>query len=270
MPGSRRHACGRWPRERPHDHAISCHGLLTWPRIFRSTAPRPLRRAGEALPARAQARDRQSEPFHLHRHLLLRRGPGPCRRDRSGPGRDGEAEALLQALGVEQVAHIIVTHTHRDHSPGARRLQALTGAKIAGCAPHWSARATAIGEASPLDASATATMHPTCDGRRGCARGRRLAARSHRNAGPYDEPSLLRPAAGGDIVLRRPCHGLVDLDRRPARRLDGRYMGSLERLRGRSERIYRPGHGGPVTDPDRFLRGSSATAACARPRSSWP
>ncbi len=41
-----------------------------------------------------------------------------------GPGRDGEAEALLAALDGEEVSRILVTHTHRDHSPapaGCRR-----------------------------------------------------------------------------------------------------------------------------------------------------
>lgn len=32
------------------------------------------------------------------------------------------------------------------------------------------------------------------------------------------------------------------------------FMASLEKLRGRSERIYWPGHGGPVRDPQRFVR----------------
>jgi glyoxylase-like metal-dependent hydrolase (beta-lactamase superfamily II) len=33
------------------------------------------------------------------------------------------------------------------------------------------------------------------------------------------------------------------------------YMASLEALRGRDETIYWPGHGGPVRDPRRFVRG---------------
>jgi glyoxylase-like metal-dependent hydrolase (beta-lactamase superfamily II) len=33
------------------------------------------------------------------------------------------------------------------------------------------------------------------------------------------------------------------------------YMTSLEKLRGRSEAVYWPGHGGAVTDPQRYLRG---------------
>ena len=34
----------------------------------------------------------------------------------------------------------------------------------------------------------------------------------------------------------------------------GDYMASLDKLRGRDETIYWPGHGGPVTEPQRFLR----------------
>jgi glyoxylase-like metal-dependent hydrolase (beta-lactamase superfamily II) len=32
------------------------------------------------------------------------------------------------------------------------------------------------------------------------------------------------------------------------------YMDSLEKLKGREETIYWPGHGGPVLDPNRYLR----------------
>lgn len=33
------------------------------------------------------------------------------------------------------------------------------------------------------------------------------------------------------------------------------YMDSLDKLRGRDETVYWPGHGGPVCEPARFLRG---------------
>jgi glyoxylase-like metal-dependent hydrolase (beta-lactamase superfamily II) len=32
------------------------------------------------------------------------------------------------------------------------------------------------------------------------------------------------------------------------------YMASLEKLRGRPEAVYWPGHGGPVRDPQRYVR----------------
>ena len=34
----------------------------------------------------------------------------------------------------------------------------------------------------------------------------------------------------------------------------GAFMASLAKLRGRDDRVYWPGHGGPVRDPQRFLR----------------
>src|ERR1700732_1049801 len=36
-----------------------------------------------------------------------------------GPDDERHVEALLAAVRGETVSHIIVTHTHRDHSPGA-------------------------------------------------------------------------------------------------------------------------------------------------------
>src|SRR5437899_13012210 len=46
-----------------------------------------------------------------------------------GPIDEAHGTALLDAVKAETVTHILVTHTHRDHSPGAARLKAATGAK---------------------------------------------------------------------------------------------------------------------------------------------
>jgi glyoxylase-like metal-dependent hydrolase (beta-lactamase superfamily II) len=53
-----------------------------------------------------------------------------------GPADDAHLAALLAVLGAEQVTHIVVTHTHRDHSPLSRALQQATGAPIVGCTKH--------------------------------------------------------------------------------------------------------------------------------------
>ncbi len=54
------------------------------------------------------------------------------------PGPDDEAhhDALLAAVAGEEVTHILVTHTHRDHSPASRPLQTATGAPILGFGTH--------------------------------------------------------------------------------------------------------------------------------------
>jgi glyoxylase-like metal-dependent hydrolase (beta-lactamase superfamily II) len=41
----------------------------------------------------------------------------------------------VRGLAGERIAAILCTHTHRDHSPASRALQAATGAPIVGCAP---------------------------------------------------------------------------------------------------------------------------------------
>ncbi|MBT3331853.1 MAG: MBL fold metallo-hydrolase [Rhodospirillaceae bacterium] len=57
-----------------------------------------------------------------------------------GPDDPGHIAAIMNALKGETISHIIITHTHRDHSPGAALLQAATGATIWGCGPHGHGR----------------------------------------------------------------------------------------------------------------------------------
>jgi glyoxylase-like metal-dependent hydrolase (beta-lactamase superfamily II) len=173
-----------------------------------------------------------------------------------GPGRPGEAEALMAALRGETVAHIVVTHTHRDHSPGARELRRLTGAPIAGCGPHRAARALHLGERNVLDASGDADHAPDRemgDGNILGGQGFTLTAlatpghtMNHLCFRLEEENALLsgdHVMAWSTSIVAPPDGGM------------GAYMASLEKLRGRSESIYWPGHGGPVRDPQRFLRG---------------
>ena len=41
----------------------------------------------------------------------------------------------------ETVTHILITHTHLDHSPAAAAIKRATGAKTYGFGPHGSGRA---------------------------------------------------------------------------------------------------------------------------------
>jgi glyoxylase-like metal-dependent hydrolase (beta-lactamase superfamily II) len=53
-----------------------------------------------------------------------------------GPLLDAHVDAILDALGPdEQVSHIVVTHTHLDHSPASKPLQDRTKAPIYSFAP---------------------------------------------------------------------------------------------------------------------------------------
>src|SRR3984893_19099648 len=70
-----------------------------------------------------------------------------------GPLDEAHIAALLDAVRAETVTHILVTHTHRDHSPAAARIKAATGAKTYGEGPHRPARPLHIGEAPRLEGS---------------------------------------------------------------------------------------------------------------------
>lgn len=52
-----------------------------------------------------------------------------------GPPDEAHLTALLEAVGERRVTHILVTHTHRDHSPLARSLAEHTGAPILAARP---------------------------------------------------------------------------------------------------------------------------------------
>src|SRR5689334_13433871 len=49
-----------------------------------------------------------------------------------GPLMPDHVDALKRALGPRRVSHILITHTHRDHSPAAAALKAWNGAKTYG------------------------------------------------------------------------------------------------------------------------------------------
>ncbi|MCP5373090.1 MAG: MBL fold metallo-hydrolase [Hyphomicrobiales bacterium] len=55
-----------------------------------------------------------------------------------GPLDDDHVAALLDAVAGETVSHILITHTHIDHSPAAAPLKAATGAPTYGFGPHGS------------------------------------------------------------------------------------------------------------------------------------
>lgn len=52
-----------------------------------------------------------------------------------GPLLDAHLAEILAAVGEREILAILVTHTHRDHSPAALPLKEKTGAPIWGCPP---------------------------------------------------------------------------------------------------------------------------------------
>lgn len=173
-----------------------------------------------------------------------------------GPDDDAHFAALVDAIAGRPVSHILVSHTHRDHSPLASRLSEATGAVVAAEGPHRAARPLGIGEISPLDAAGDRDFLPDlmlADGAVIDGDGWKLAAvltpghAANHAAFALDGTGILFSAdhvmAWSTSVVAPPDGAMSD------------YMASLDRLIERDDRLLLPGHGGPVTSPRTFMRG---------------
>jgi len=171
-----------------------------------------------------------------------------------GPLDEPHIAALLDTARGETVTHVLVTHTHRDHSPAAARIKAATGAKTYGEGPHRAARPLHVGEASRLE-SGDRDFAPDvalADGDVVSGRGWALEA----VATPGHTANHMAFALKGTDVLFSGDH-VMAWSTPVVAPPDGAmsdYMASLDKLTRRSETIYFPGHGGALTDAPRFVR----------------
>lgn len=176
-----------------------------------------------------------------------------------GPEDETHLNALLDAIGSRPVSHIIVTHTHRDHSPLARRLAEITGAPTAGFGSHRPSRKPALHELAQLDASGDSDFIPDitlADGQ--LMEGDGWSLRTlHTPGHATNHCAFALEGTGitfsGDhvmawstTVISPPDGSMTD------------YMASLDKLLERNDTLLLPGHGGPVTKPPAFLRGLKA------------
>lgn len=172
-----------------------------------------------------------------------------------GPDNDLHLEALLRAIDGRAVSHIFVTHTHMDHSPLAQKLKQSTGAKTVGYGPHIRARALTEAEAKFSDASSDLAFVPdviikdddiiTSDewSLRGVFTPGHTA--NHIAFGLEGTGALFsgdHVMAWATTIVAPPDGSMHD------------YLASLDRLLARNDRIYFPGHGGPVRKPRAFVR----------------
>lgn len=171
-----------------------------------------------------------------------------------GPDLPAHTEALLNAVKNERVAQIVITHTHRDHSPGARAIQAATGAKTFGEGPHRAARPIQIDEKTRLDASGDMDFTPDV----------RVKDGDFINGKGYVLETVLTPghtmnhavyALKGTDILFSGDHVMAwstSIVAPPDGEMHA-YMHSLHKLKRRPETIYFPGHGPAVRNAPAFV-----------------
>lgn len=166
-----------------------------------------------------------------------------------GPADERHLQALLAALGSERVSHILVTHTHADHSPLARPLARATGAPVLAAAPP--AQTLADGGAEEGDDRTFTPDHILADGEGVTGPGWTLKtvatpghASNHLAFWLEEERALFT----GDHVMGWSTTVVIP----PDGDMDA-YLASLDRVMALNADILWPTHGPPVTRPGPFL-----------------
>lgn len=165
-----------------------------------------------------------------------------------GPQSDAHLQALLAAIGGAKVEAILVSHTHKDHSPLARALKAYTGAPIVGAGAHTFARAFREGDAS-LDVAVDTEHTPDAE----------MADSQTIKIGDMVLEAISTPGH----TVNHLCFALVGTDIlfsadhvmawstslvAPPEGKMGAYLASLQKLLARPENVYLPGHGERIND----------------------
>ena len=212
-------------------------------------------RAVEAAPGIMRITCNNPSPFTFHGTNSYILGHDTVAVIDPGPEDDSHLAALIEAIGGRTVSHVLVTHTHADHSPLARVLASRTGAVIAGCGPHVAARALHAGELNPLDAAADRQYRPDMElGDGAILTGDGWAVEAVATPG-HTANHLCLAVRGtqylfsGDHVMAWSTSIVAPPDGSMAD-----YMASLDRLMARPETTYLPGHGGPVSDAPAVVR----------------
>lgn len=165
-----------------------------------------------------------------------------------GPDLPEHLDALLAALDGERVTHVLVTHTHADHSPLAAPLAAATGAVVYGRS------AVKTEDGAPLEAGDDLDFRPDVpveDGDLFHGSGWTLEAiatpghaSNHVCYALREENALF----SGDHVM-----GWSTTVVSPPDGDMGDYLAGLDRVAARGFATLWPTHGPPITDPGPFL-----------------
>ncbi len=168
-----------------------------------------------------------------------------------GPDLPEHVDALLSALKGETISHILITHTHNDHSPAAKHVKAATGAPTYGFGPHGSGKVKAgqpiqggdmeftpdevIGDGTVIDGDGWSVSCVHTPGHT-----------SNHICFAWDARKIL---FSGDHVM-----GWSTSIVSPPDGDMGDYMRSLDKLLARDDQTYYPTHGPAITDPHPYIR----------------
>ncbi len=165
-----------------------------------------------------------------------------------GPDIPQHLEGLKGALDGLNVSHILVTHTHRDHSPAARFVKQWTGAPACGFGPPAVQSDAGVEEGPDREFAPDMVLH---DGDTIAGDGFTLECvhtpghtSNHLCYALREEKALF----SGDHVMGWSSTVVAPPDGDMAQ-----YFASLEKLLARDDEIYWPTHGGAISNPRQFV-----------------
>ncbi|MEE9315163.1 MAG: MBL fold metallo-hydrolase [Rhizobiaceae bacterium] len=211
--------------------------------------------AVEMVPGLSRITCNNPSPFTFHGTNTYLLGDNKVAVIDPGPADEEHLKAIIEAIGGRPVSHIIVTHTHVDHSPLARPLAEHTGASIYAEGPHRPARPLNTGEVNFLDASGDMDFTPDIALEHGDileGDGWSLTSlftpghTANHMAFGWNNTDYLFPGdhvmAWATSIVAPPDGAMSD------------YMASLEVLLKQPQKIYFPGHGGRLENAHAFVR----------------
>ena len=198
---------------------------------------------------------RNPSPFTFHGTGTYVVGRGCVAVIDPGPALEDHIEALARGLRGETVTHVLVTHTHRDHSPGCALLRRFTPAPTYGFGPHGSGRPPAADdETVVVEEGADFEFAPDVEVRDGdvvecdgfsfeCVytpghTSNHMCYRLREDRALFCGDHVM----GWSTTIVSPPDGHM-----------GTYIASLERLLDDDDRTYWPTHGAPIREPRPYV-----------------
>ncbi len=175
-----------------------------------------------------------------------------------GPDDNEHLDALISAIGTSTLTHILITHTHHDHSPLAARLKQITGAETYGVGPHGLRKTEISPSVEALGLEGSGDMDFVPDNVIG--HGDVIEGKDFRfecvftpgHSANHMAFALERHKAlfVGDLVMGWSTSVVAPPDGNMAE-----YMASLQLVRARDDHVYWPTHGAPIEAPQRLVKG---------------
>jgi glyoxylase-like metal-dependent hydrolase (beta-lactamase superfamily II) len=169
-----------------------------------------------------------------------------------GPADSAHIAAILEATRGETISHILVTHTHMDHSPGCALLKLECDAESYAYGPHGAGK---LEEGVPVEEGGDMLFKPDVLVRDGdIIQGRNWSVECVYTPGHTSNHMCFqlresRALFTGDHVMGWSTSIISPPDGDMAA-----YMRSLERLLERDDAVYWPTHGACIEDPKALVR----------------